>query len=142
LGFNVMFSHLRTTIEHQRFAAAYRESGGSGRLAANFPIYVGRSDADAIDQAEPALRILWGRLQAEGKIPAGAVEPKSIAGLCAHPINFIVGGPEYVAKSLLEVHARCPFEVANVELRWAGISRERALDSLRRLVGDVLPRCC
>jgi alkanesulfonate monooxygenase SsuD/methylene tetrahydromethanopterin reductase-like flavin-dependent oxidoreductase (luciferase family) len=142
LGFNVMFSHLRTTTEHQRYLTAYRESSGTGHIAANFPIYVGKNDAEAIEQAEPALRILWRRFQAEGKIPVAAREPKSIAGLCAHPINFIVGGPERVATTLLDLHARCAFDVANLQLRWAGISPERALDSLRRLVGDVMCRCC
>jgi alkanesulfonate monooxygenase SsuD/methylene tetrahydromethanopterin reductase-like flavin-dependent oxidoreductase (luciferase family) len=141
IGFNVLLSHLRTCEEHREYLAAYRRHGGGGHVAANFPIYVGKDDNAAIKEVEPALRLLWRRFQAEGKIATETCEPGSVAGLCGHPINFLVGGPATVARSIRAAHARCPFDVANVEVRWEGLGHEEVCDSLRRLVEDVLPRC-
>ena len=103
-------------------------------------MFVGPDDRAAFEVVEPALRTLWRRFRAEGKIPAETVEPDDPADLCAHPINFLVGGPETVARSLLELHAETPFDVLNAEVRWAGLSHEQTLDSLRRLIEDVAPR--
>ena len=67
--------------------------------------------------------------------------PRSPRGprICAHPINFIVGGPESVARQLRELYDQVPFDVANVEVRWAGLTHELVRDSLRRLMEDVMP---
>jgi alkanesulfonate monooxygenase SsuD/methylene tetrahydromethanopterin reductase-like flavin-dependent oxidoreductase (luciferase family) len=140
LRFNMLFSHLRTPEQYRRFSAAYREEGGSGLIAANRPVFVGPDDRTAWAIAEPTLRTLWRRFRDEGKIPAETPEPDDPSGLCAHPINFLVGGPETVARGLLDLHAECPYDVANVEVRWAGLSHEQVLDSLRRLLEDVAPR--
>jgi alkanesulfonate monooxygenase SsuD/methylene tetrahydromethanopterin reductase-like flavin-dependent oxidoreductase (luciferase family) len=134
LGFNVLFSHLRTPEQYRQYAATYRAAGGTWLIAANRPVFVGQDDATAFARAEPALRILWRRFRDEGKIPAGTPEPAAPADLCGHPINFIVGGPESVARQLHELHALAPFEVANVEVRWAGLSHELVCDSLWRLM--------
>ena len=139
IGFNVLFSHLRTPEQHRQYTAAYRAAGGRGWIAANRPVFVGADDATALADAEPALRILWRRFRAEGKIPSDTPEPTAAADLCAHPINFIVGGPESVATQLRELHAVAPFDVANVEVRWAGLGHPQVVDSLRRLMEDVLP---
>ena len=56
-----------------------------------------------------------------------------------HPINFIVGGPESVARQLQELHEQVPFDVANVEVRWAGLTHDLVRDSLRRLMEEVMP---
>ena len=53
---------------------------------------------------------------------------------------FVVGGPESVARQLRELHAQLPFDVANVEVRWTGLTHEQVRDSLRRLMEDVVPR--
>jgi alkanesulfonate monooxygenase SsuD/methylene tetrahydromethanopterin reductase-like flavin-dependent oxidoreductase (luciferase family) len=139
LGFNVLFSHLRTPEQYGEYRDVYREAGGRGLVAANRPVFVGPDDPTAFARAEPALRTLWRRFQGEGKLPAGASEPRSPSDLCGHPINFVVGGPETVARQLLDLHERVPFDVANVELRWAGLSHEAVLDSLRRLMEQVMP---
>ena len=139
LGFNMLFSHLRTPEQYREYRAAYREAGGSGLVAANRPVYTGPDDRTAFATVEPALRTLWRRFRAEGKIPADAREPEDPAELCGHPINFIVGGPETVAKRLLELHAEVPFDVANVEVRWAGLSHEETRESLRRLLEEATP---
>ena len=133
----MLFSHLRTPAQYRQYAAAYRESGGRGLIAANRPVFVGPDDATAFALAEPALRILWRRFRQEGKIPADTPEPARPQDLCGHPINFLVGGPKTVRSQLQALHQEVPFDVANVEVRWAGLSHEQVCDSLRRLVmGD------
>jgi alkanesulfonate monooxygenase SsuD/methylene tetrahydromethanopterin reductase-like flavin-dependent oxidoreductase (luciferase family) len=140
LRFNVLFSHLRTVAQYQEYSAAYRAAGGGRLVAANRPIFVGPDDETAIAQAEPALRILWRRFRDEGKIARAKPEPNTLAELCAHPINFIVGRPETVATQLRELHAQFPFDVLNVELRWAGLSPALVTQSLRLLIEQVMPR--
>ena len=139
LEFNVMFSHLRTPEQYREYSKVYREAGGRGLLAANRPVFVGPDDKTAIRQAEPALRILWRRFRQEGKIAAETPEPRRCEDLCAHPINFIVGGPQSVARQLYELHEQAPFDIANVEVRWAGLSHDFVRESLRRLTEDVMP---
>ncbi len=139
LDFNVLFSHLRTPEQYRQYGTAYRSNGGTGLLAANRPVFVGHDDETAFSQAEPALRILWRRFQQEGKIPAETLEPRHPADLCAHPINFIVGGPESVARQLRELHNEAPFDVANVEVRWAGLTHKLVRGSLKRLMEEVMP---
>jgi alkanesulfonate monooxygenase SsuD/methylene tetrahydromethanopterin reductase-like flavin-dependent oxidoreductase (luciferase family) len=138
LGFNMLFSHLRTPEQYRRYAAAYREAGGTGLIAANRPVFVGPDDRAAYYLAETALRILWRRFRQEGKIPADTPEPERPQDLCGHPINFVVGGPDSVARQLLALHQQVPFDVANVEVRWAGLSHELVCESLERLV-SVIP---
>lgn len=138
-NFNMLFSHLRTAEQYREYRAAYRAAGGTRFVAANRPVFVGATDVDAFAQLEPALRILWRRFRDEGKIPADAVEPADVTRLCAHPINFIVGGPETVARQFRELHRQVPFDVMNVELRWTGLPHEAVLDGLRRLMSTVMP---
>jgi alkanesulfonate monooxygenase SsuD/methylene tetrahydromethanopterin reductase-like flavin-dependent oxidoreductase (luciferase family) len=139
-GVNVLFSHLRTPDQYRAYAAAYRAAGGRGLLAANRPVHVGPTDAEAYTRAEPALRTLWRRFRAEGKIPAETAEPDRPEDLCGHPVNFLVGGPATVARRLAELNAECPFDVANVEVRWDGLSPADIHDCVRRLAGEVRPR--
>jgi len=138
-GFNMLFSHLRTPDQYRQYVAAYREAGGRGRVAANRPVFVGPDDATAWASVEPALRRLWRRFEREGKIPDGTAEPDRPADLASHPINFVVGGPESVARQLRELHEQVPFDVANVEVRWDGLPHDLVLDSLRRLMIDAVP---
>jgi alkanesulfonate monooxygenase SsuD/methylene tetrahydromethanopterin reductase-like flavin-dependent oxidoreductase (luciferase family) len=133
-GGNVLFSHLRTPIQHNEYTAAYRAAGGRGLIAMNRPIYVGADDAAAFAEAESALRTLWRRFRDEGKIPAATPEPEDVRELCGHPLNFIVGGPASVAQQVRALQATCPFDVLNVELRWDGLAHGQVLRSLRRLM--------
>lgn len=137
LGFNMLFSHLRTPSEYRQYIAAYRQAGGHGLIAANRPVYVGGDDATALAEAEPALRALWRRFQLEGKIAAAMPEPGDASELCKHPINFLVGGAATVARALAELHAQTPFDVANLEIRWDGLSHEQVRESLKRLLLEV-----
>ena len=138
-NFNMLFSHLRTPEQYRQYHAAYRAAGGTRLVAANRPVFVGPDNETAFARLEPALRMLWRRFRAEGKIPAETLEPSRPNDLCGHPINFIVGGPESVARQLHELYVEAPFDVANVEVRWAGLPHELVCDSLRRLIEDVIP---
>jgi alkanesulfonate monooxygenase SsuD/methylene tetrahydromethanopterin reductase-like flavin-dependent oxidoreductase (luciferase family) len=140
LGFNMMFSHLRTPDQYREYRHIYREAGGIGLVAANRPIYVGVDDPSAAREIEPALRTLWRRFQREGKISADIVEPQSLQELAAHPINFVFGGPESVARQLAELHEYVPFDVLNAEPRWAGLPPSLLESSLRLLATEVRPR--
>lgn len=140
LRFNVLFSHLRTIGQYREYAQIYRAAGGSGLIAANRPVFVGKDDASAFEESEPALRTLWRRFQSEGKIPASIKEPDAPQDLCNHPINFIVGGPEKVARELAELHRAFAFDVANVEVRWAALTHPQVIQSLRRMLEEVSPR--
>lgn len=139
MGFNVLFSHLRTPAQYREYASIYRTAGGHGLIAANRPVFVARDDAEAWHVVAPALRTLWRRFQREGKISATVPEPSSVQELCTHPINFIVGGPQSVARQLKTLHEAAPFDVANLEVRWAGLTHEQVGDSLRRLMEEVVP---
>jgi alkanesulfonate monooxygenase SsuD/methylene tetrahydromethanopterin reductase-like flavin-dependent oxidoreductase (luciferase family) len=139
LDFNVLFSHLRTPEQYREYSDTYRRAGGKGLLAANRPVFVGPDEETAFRLAEPAIRILWRRFRQEGKIAAETPEPHRLEDLCAHPINFIVGSPKTVASELLTLHDQARFDVANVEVRWAGLSHELIRASLRRLMEDVMP---
>jgi alkanesulfonate monooxygenase SsuD/methylene tetrahydromethanopterin reductase-like flavin-dependent oxidoreductase (luciferase family) len=139
LGFNMLFSHLRTAEQYRAYRAAYREAGGAGLVAANRPVYVGRDDATAYAEAEPALRTLWRRFRDEGKISAATPEPSDVRALCAHPINFIVGGPATVAGMLKDLHDQAHYDVANLEPNWAGLAAHLIDACLHRLAEDVKP---
>ncbi|MDB5355377.1 MAG: flavin-dependent oxidoreductase, F420-dependent methylene-tetrahydromethanopterin reductase [Phycisphaerales bacterium] len=137
MKFNMLFSHLRTPAQYREYRAAYQQAGGSGRVAANRPVHVAKDDAVAFARIEPALRILWRRFRAEGKIPAQTPEPRRCDDLCAHPINFIVGGPESVARQLADLHSQVPYDVANVEVRWEGLTPDAIADCMNLLAGPV-----
>jgi alkanesulfonate monooxygenase SsuD/methylene tetrahydromethanopterin reductase-like flavin-dependent oxidoreductase (luciferase family) len=136
---NVLFSHLRTPQQYNQYRAAYQAAGGHRQIAANRPVYVGHDDATAWQEAQPALRTLWRRFQQEGKIPPDTKEPTLPTDLCAHPINFIVGGPQSVARQLQALHHQSPYDIANVELRWPNLSHQQVRQSLTRLMQDVMP---
>ena len=136
----MLFSHLRTPEQYRQYRAIYLAAGGTGLVAANRPVFVGPDDATALVQAEPALRTLWRRFRDEGKIAASTPEPVRVEDLTGHPINFLVGGPRSVARQVAELREQVPFDVLNVEVRWAGLSGEQVRESLQRLMTEVVPQ--
>jgi alkanesulfonate monooxygenase SsuD/methylene tetrahydromethanopterin reductase-like flavin-dependent oxidoreductase (luciferase family) len=138
-NYNMLFSHLRTPEQYRSYVGAYKAAGGRRLIAANRPVYVGATDEQAFAEAEPALRTLWRRFQREGKIKPELREPSDPRELCAHPINFIVGGPQTVAAQFRALHEQCPFDVMNIEVRWADLPHDKMLAGLRRLMRDTLP---
>jgi alkanesulfonate monooxygenase SsuD/methylene tetrahydromethanopterin reductase-like flavin-dependent oxidoreductase (luciferase family) len=139
LGVNMMYSHLRTPEQYKQYRQAYLDAGGTGLIAANRPVYVGVDDATAIAELEPALRTLWRRFRSEGKISAETPEPGDPYALCGHPINFLVGGPESVARQIAALRAETDFDVINLEPSWAGLTPEQIHGTIRRLAEAVRP---
>ncbi len=137
LGFNMLFSHLRTPDQYREYRTAYIEAGGGGLVAANRPVYVAADDATSFREIDRPLRILWRRFRHEGKIPAETPEPETIEELARHPINFMIGGPESVARQIRDLRSYTPFELLNAELRWAGLAPSQVQESLRLLATDV-----
>ena len=135
---NMMFSFLRTPEQYAALYAAYREAGGAGSVAANRPIYVATDDRTAWREAEPALRILWRRFVAEGKIPRDRPEPE-VFNLENAPGQFLVGSPATLLAFFTELRARVPFDVFNVEPRWAGFTPEQVHRSMQLFAEEVLP---
>ena len=117
---------------------AYRDAGGRGSVAANRPVYVGEDDESAWADAEPALPILWRRFLGEGKIAKGTPEPERFAPESV-PGRFLVGGPETAARAIRELRAKAPFDVFNIEPRWAGFAPETVQAGLRRVAERVWP---
>jgi alkanesulfonate monooxygenase SsuD/methylene tetrahydromethanopterin reductase-like flavin-dependent oxidoreductase (luciferase family) len=140
LGFGMLFSHLRTPAQYREYRDAYAQAGGRGLVAANRPVYVGEDDEKAWAEAGTAVRMLWRRFRTEGKIPKETPEPQSPREMCGHPLNFIVGGAETVARELLALHKEAPFDVANLEVRWDGLSHALVRGSLQRLAERVGPQ--
>jgi hypothetical protein len=60
--------------------------------------------------------------------------------LAAHPINFVFGGPESVARQIAELHEYVPFDVLNAEPRWAGLPSLLVESSIHLLATEVRPR--
>lgn len=138
-NFNILLSHLRTVDQYRQLIDAYRAEGGTRLVAANRPVFVGPNHHAARDMIEPALRHLWRRFQADGKIPPNVPEPATVDELADHPINFIVGGPLTVVRDIRRLHEQVPFDVLNIEVRWPGLSHEQVRDSLRLFMTEVAP---
>ena len=138
LGFNMMFSFLRTPEQYAELYQTYRAAGGMGSVAANRPIYVADDDATAWREAEPALRILWRRFVQEKKIRSDLPEPEEFNRENA-PGQFLVGGPETVIRFMRDLQARVPFDTFNVEPRWAGFTPDQVQANIRRFAQHVMP---
>jgi alkanesulfonate monooxygenase SsuD/methylene tetrahydromethanopterin reductase-like flavin-dependent oxidoreductase (luciferase family) len=138
-GHNVMFSFLRTPEQYAQLYAAYLGAGGAGSVAANRPAYVGATETSAWEEAEPALRILWKRFVAEGKIPKDRPEPKKF-DLENAPGQFLVGSAETVADYIRALRERVPFDTFNLEPRWAGLTPAQVQTTIRRVAEEVRPR--
>jgi hypothetical protein len=63
-----------------------------------------------------------------------------VAELCAHPINFVICGPDRVARLLADLHAACPYDVINLEPVWEGLPEPLVHDCMRRLAQEVRSR--
>lgn len=137
-GHNMMFSFLRTPEQYQALHTAYTEAGGQGNVAANRPVFVGEDDASAWREAEPALRTLWQRFVHEGKIPRDRPEPEQFT-LENTPGQFVVGSAETVVAFIRDLRSRVPFQVFNLEPRWAGFTPEQVTANIRRFAAGVMP---
>jgi alkanesulfonate monooxygenase SsuD/methylene tetrahydromethanopterin reductase-like flavin-dependent oxidoreductase (luciferase family) len=140
MGFNMLYSHLRTPAQYREYRQAYIDAGGQGLIAANRPVYVGADDTSAQRDAEEPIRTLWRRFRSEGKIPASTPEPQDIQEVCGHPLNFLLGGPDTVARQIAELRAEAYFDVINLEPNWAGLEPKQIQSSISLLATEVRPR--
>ena len=122
LDFNVLFSHLRTPEQYREYTR--RLSNEQGAQA--FWRQTGRS-LSVPTMKLPSARLsrpfafCGGVFNMRGKLRPRPRNLRRPEDLCIHPINFIVGGPQSVARQLRELHNQAPFDIANVEVRWAGL---------------------
>ena len=78
MGFNMLFSHLRTPEQYRQYSATYPALLVARAASRPIdPFSIARTDATAFRCAEPALRTLWRRFQAEEKIAADMEEPEA-----------------------------------------------------------------
>jgi alkanesulfonate monooxygenase SsuD/methylene tetrahydromethanopterin reductase-like flavin-dependent oxidoreductase (luciferase family) len=140
MGFNMLYSHLRTPAQYREYRQAYIEAGGQGLIAANRPVYVGADDMSANRDAEESIRVLWRRFRSEGKIPGSTQEPQDIQEVCGHPLNFLLGGPETIARQIADLRSEAYFDVINLEPNWAGLEPAQIQSSIGLLATEVRPR--
>ena len=140
-GFNMLFSHLRTPEQYRQYVAAYREAGGRGLVAANRPVFVGPDDRVRLrprraGAPDPLAAVPPRRARSPPIPPSPPTRPSS----CAHPINFIVGGPEIGRPAAPRAcTSRSPSTSPTSRSDGPGLSQELVLDSLRRLMEDAFP---
>src|SRR5258708_35670046 len=88
LNLNVLFSHLRTVEQYREYRKVYAAAGGTGLVAANRPVFVGRAGGGGFEVAEPALRVLWRGVQAGGEIWARGEGAADGGGWRGRPVRL------------------------------------------------------
>jgi alkanesulfonate monooxygenase SsuD/methylene tetrahydromethanopterin reductase-like flavin-dependent oxidoreductase (luciferase family) len=144
-GLKLMLSRERSAEELRALDAAYRagrEEAGlpleGGITSASRAMYVGENDAAAWREASEAVWLLNARMRRERAAIAALPEPQSVQE-AAEQVQFVVGGPERCRASVQELLEVLPFDVFNLQPRWAGLGTERVAASLRRFADDVAP---
>ena len=122
-GLNMLFSHLRTPEQYRQYIDAYREAGGRV-IAANRPVFVGPDDIRLRSRrARPADPLA--EVPGEGKIPQRPPSPTTRGSV--RPSDQLHRRRPRVGRTATPRAARrSPFDVANVEVRWAGLSHDRS----------------
>ena len=118
-NFNMLSSHLRTPEQY----------GNTPPPIARLWHTIDRRQSPGVRRPGRPERLSLGRVgitNAVAAISGRRQDPRrdsrahATRGLGAHPINFIVGGPDSVARELRELHEQAPFDVADVEVRGPG----------------------
>jgi len=140
-----MLSRERSNQELRTLHAAYRagrEQAGlppdAGMVSASRAMYVGENDATAWREASEAIWLLNTRMRRERAAIAALPVPQSIQE-AAEQVQFVVGGPERCRASVQELLDVLPFDVFNLQPRWAGLTVEQVEASLRRFAEAVAP---
>jgi alkanesulfonate monooxygenase SsuD/methylene tetrahydromethanopterin reductase-like flavin-dependent oxidoreductase (luciferase family) len=111
----------------------------SGRIAASRPVYVGRSDAEAREEAAAAVSEMVARQRRERPAFADLPMPKDFNEACAR-VQFVAGGPETVAGIVKELYAQIPFTALHIQPRWKGLPPKSVQTSIQRFQEEVIPR--
>lgn len=144
-GYGIMLSRERGAGEMEKIVESYREGRieagldpTTGRIAASRPVYVGRSDAEARDEAAAAVAEMVARQRRDRPQFADLPMPKDFDEACAR-VQFIAGGPMTVAGVIRELYTQIPFSALHIQPRWNGLSPERVQSSIQRFQEDVVP---
>jgi alkanesulfonate monooxygenase SsuD/methylene tetrahydromethanopterin reductase-like flavin-dependent oxidoreductase (luciferase family) len=144
-GLKLMLSRERSAEELRALDAAFRagrEAAGfapeAGIASASRAMYVGENDAVAWREASEAVWLLNARMRRERPAIAALPQPQDVQE-AAEQVQFVVGGPERCRASVQELLDVLPFDVFNLQPRWAGLGAERVEASLRRFAEDVAP---
>jgi alkanesulfonate monooxygenase SsuD/methylene tetrahydromethanopterin reductase-like flavin-dependent oxidoreductase (luciferase family) len=140
-----MLSRERSNQELRTLHAAYRagrEQAGlprdAGTVSASRAMYVGDNDASAWREASEAVWSLNARMRRERIAIAALPAPQSVQ-VAAEQVQFVVGSPERCRASVEELLNVLPFDVFNLQPRWAGLPAEQVDASLRRFAEVVAP---
>jgi alkanesulfonate monooxygenase SsuD/methylene tetrahydromethanopterin reductase-like flavin-dependent oxidoreductase (luciferase family) len=144
-GLKLMLSRERSTEELRALDAAFRGgreaaglAPGDGITSASRAMYVGENDAAAWREASEAVWQLNARMRRERAAIAALPQPQSVEE-AAEQVQFVVGGPERCRASVQELLAILPFDVFNLQPRWAGLPARHVEASLRRFAEEVVP---
>jgi alkanesulfonate monooxygenase SsuD/methylene tetrahydromethanopterin reductase-like flavin-dependent oxidoreductase (luciferase family) len=144
-GLKLMLSRERSNDELRALDAAYRtgrEEAGlppeGGIASASRAMYVGENDAIAWREASEAVWLLNARMRRERAAIAALPPPRTVQE-AAEQVQFVVGGPERCRASVQELLDVLPFDVFNLQARWAGLGAELVEASLQRFAEDVAP---
>ena len=145
-GYGIMLSRERGAGEMEKIVESYREGRAEagldpagGRVAASRPMYVGRTDAEAYDEAADAVWEMVARQRRERPQYADLPMPKDFAEACER-VQFVAGGPETVAGIVRELYEQIPFTALHIQPRWKGLPPERVQASIQRFQEDVVSR--
>lgn len=129
--------------EHlRRQVAFFRDACGRPDAEVNVlqEVFVGETDADAIDQVRDALAAKYAAYRSWGQdrlLPASQSFDKEFDELRRG--RFVLGGPETCRRRLQElVDTVGPTHIL-LRPQWPGLGNEQVMASLRRLTGQVLP---
>lgn len=144
-GLKLMLSRERSAEELRALHAAYRAGREeaalppeSGVVSASRAMYVSDSDAAAWREASEAVWLLNARMRRERAAVAALPQPQNVQE-AAEQVQFVVGGPERCRASVQELLDVLPFDVFNLQPRWAGLDAPHVEASLRRFAEDVAP---
>jgi len=142
--YGIMLSRERGPGEMEQIVASYgagrREAGlpPGGRVAASRPVYVGRTDGEAREEAALAVNLMVERQRRERPKFADLPPPVDFDDACAR-VQFVTGGPESVAQTVRELHAHIPFSALHIQPRWVGLSPAQVQASIGRFQEEVMP---
>jgi len=133
----------------QAYRKAYKAAGhpGQGEVYLRLVLHIGDTDKEALDEAEPGImtgfRTLSTRLEnsPNRRRAAEAEIVKTISYAEVRRDKVIIGGPEFVADRLLQLHEELGLDGILAELNFGAlIPFERMTHSLQLLCEKVMPR--
>lgn len=144
-GYGIMLSRERGPGEMEKIVEAYwtgRAEAGlareGGRVAGSRPVYVGRTDAEARDEASGAVAEMVARQKRERAQYRDLPPPADFDEACAR-VQFLVGGADTVAGEVCKLYEQVPFTHLHIQPRWKGLAPERVQTSIQRFQEEVIP---